>query len=54
MRIEKFAELLIESDEPISAIANRLDYPEHKNMSRIFKSVKGCTPEEFRMKRKIR
>lgn len=54
MRVEKFAELLISSDAPINMIANRLDYPEHKNMSRIFKSVKGCTPEEFRKKRKIR
>ena len=54
MRIEKFAEMLISSDEPISAIANRLDYPEHKNISRIFKSVKGCTPEEFRIRRRIR
>lgn len=54
MRIEKFAELLICTDEPINAIANRLEYPEYKNISRIFKSVKGCSPEDFRMKRKIR
>lgn len=54
MRVEKFAELLITSDIPINIIANRLDYHEHKNMSRIFKSVKGCSPEEFRKKRKIR
>lgn len=54
MRIEKFAELLISSDEPINYIANRLDYTDHKNISRIFKSVKGCTPEEYRIKNKIR
>lgn len=54
IRVEKFAELLISSDEPINSIANKLDYLEHKNMSRIFKSVKGCSPEEFRKKRRIR
>lgn len=54
MRIEKFAQLLISTDDPVSTIADRLDYAGHRNMSRTFKSVKGCTPEEFRMKTKLR
>ena len=56
MRMERFAQLLISSNDPISDIAARLDEFDTKGISRRFKELKGCTPSEFRKKhlRKLR
>lgn len=49
-RIERFANLLIENNLPISAIASMLGEEDPRSISRRFKAIKGCTPEEWRDK----
>ena len=48
LRMDRFAQMLLESNEPISEIAAKLDEPDTKSISRRFLAVKGCTPSEFR------
>lgn len=48
LRIERFASELIETNKPIVDIALELGYIDYKNISRQFKSLKGCTPSEYR------
>ena len=50
-RIERFAQLLISSNDSISEIAAKMDEFDTKSISRRFKELKGCTPSEFRKKR---
>lgn len=50
-RIERFAQLLLSSNESISDIAARLDEFDTKSISRRFKELKGCTPSEYRKKK---
>ena len=50
-RIERFAQLLISSNDSISDIAAKMDEFDTKGISRRFKELKGCTPSEFRKKR---
>lgn len=50
MRMDRFAQLLISSNDPISDIAARLDEFDTKGISRRFKEIKGFTPSEFRKK----
>lgn len=49
-RIERFAQLLITSNDSISDIAAKMDEFDTKSISRRFKELKGCTPSEFRKK----
>ena len=49
-RIDLFARLLLETDEPIGNLAARMDEPDPKSLSRRFKELKGCTPLEYRKK----
>lgn len=51
VRMNVFARLLLETKDPISEIAARLDEPDTKSISRRFLAVKGCTPMEFRKRR---
>ncbi|WP_108821756.1 DNA-binding transcriptional regulator [Dysgonomonas sp. Marseille-P4361] len=53
LRIERFASELIETDNPIVDIALELGYIDYKNISRQFKSLKGCTPSEYREQNRI-
>lgn len=53
LRMERFAELLLSSDAPVSDIAARMEEPDPKSISRRFQAVKGETPSEFR-RRKLR
>ena len=55
-RINRFAQLLISSNDSISDIAARMDEFDTKSISRRFKEIKGCTPTEYRKKkmRKLR
>ena len=53
LRMDRFAQLLLESNDSIAEIAARLDEPDTKSISRRFLAVKGCTPSEFR-KRELR
>lgn len=48
LRIEKFAQKLLESNIPIVEIAMAMDFTDYKNIARQFKQIKGCTPSEYR------
>jgi len=49
LRIEKFAQLLLESNLPIIEIAADMGFTDYKNISRQFKRIKGCSPSEYRL-----
>ena len=49
-RIERFAQLLITSNDSISDIAAKMDEFDTKSISRRFQELKGCTPSDFRKK----
>lgn len=53
MRMDRFAQLLLESNDSIANIAARMEEDDTKSISRRFQAVKGCTPSEFR-KREMR
>lgn len=53
LRMDRFAELLLSTTEPVSEIAALMDEPDTKSISRRFQALKGCTPSEFR-KRELR
>lgn len=48
LRMERFAQLLLSSNDSIANIAARMEEPDAKSISRRFLAVKGCTPSEFR------
>jgi LacI family transcriptional regulator len=50
-RIDRFAQLLLSSNDSISDIAARLDECDTKSISRRFKDLKGCTPSEYRRRK---
>ena len=47
-RMERFAQLLLSSNDSVTEIAARLDEFDTKSISRRFKAIKGYTPSEFR------
>lgn len=49
LRIEKFAQMLLESSASIIEVAMSMGLSDYKNISRQFKQVKGCTPSEYRV-----
>lgn len=48
LRMERFSQLLLSSDEPIQVLAMDLGLQEPKNTARQFKARKGMTPAEYR------
>lgn len=48
MRIDHIANLLITTDKPMIEIVMQSGFNDSKNISRIFKKYKGCSPNEFR------
>ena len=50
-RINRFAQLLLSTNDSVSDIAARLDECDTKSISRRFKEFKGCTPTEYRRKK---
>jgi len=40
--------LLVHTEMPISAIAQRLGFDEATNFIKFFRGIEGCTPGEFR------
>ncbi|MCC5936117.1 MAG: DNA-binding transcriptional regulator [Lunatimonas sp.] len=48
LRIEKFAQKLLETDQTVFEIAMDLGLNDSKNIARQFKQVKGCNPVEYR------
>jgi len=53
LRIGKAAKLIIETDKNISEICYECGFNNLSNFNRIFKSLKGCTPTEFRGQQKL-
>ncbi len=49
LRMQKFAQGLIETDNTIIEVAMELGLSDHKNIARQFKRIKGCTPSEYRL-----
>ena len=49
-RVEKFANLLITSDRSLFDIALECGFSDSKNISRVFKKIKGVSPQEYRKK----
>jgi len=54
LRIEKFAERLLETTDPVVEIAMEMGFSDYKNISRQFKNIKGCTPSEYRINRSLK
>lgn len=52
VRVERSANLLIYSDEPLSMIAEYVNFPSQSYFGRIFKEKKGMTPRQYREKYK--
>jgi len=48
LRINKFAQLLLESNNSIVDIGASMGFVDYKNISRQFKRIKGCSPSEYR------
>jgi LacI family transcriptional regulator len=54
LRMQKFAQELIETDNTIIEIATALGLSDHKNIARQFKNIKGCTPSEYRLSHSLK
>ncbi len=50
LRIERFTQKLLETDDSIFEIAVDLGLNDSKNIAHQFKQIKGCTPTEYRKK----
>ena len=48
LRMERFAQLLLTSDAPITEVAEQVGINNLKNLSRQFKALKNVTPYEYR------
>ena len=48
LRMERFAQLLQATSDPVSDVATQVGIDNIKNLSRQFKLAKGCTPQEYR------
>jgi transcriptional regulator, AraC family len=47
-RMGRFAQMLIESNAPVTEIAAQIGITDIKNLSRQFKTIEGCSPLEYR------
>lgn len=54
LRMERFAQLLLENTEPIADLAVQVGFVDFKNLARQFKQWKGCTPVEYRKWNRIK
>ena len=52
LRLKRFSELLLDTDEPLIEIAISLGETDTKSISRRFKQLYGCSPGEWREKNK--
>ena len=48
LRMERFAQLLQATSDPVSDVATQVGIDNIKNLSRQFKLAKGCTPQAYR------
>lgn len=53
LRMDRFAQLLLASDDPITDIAEQVGINNLKNLSRQFKILKKVTPNEFRKRHRM-
>lgn len=51
LRLKTFAEMLLETNEPVTNIALSLGESDAKSISKKFKAVYGCSPNEYRHRR---
>ncbi|MDE5733428.1 MAG: AraC family transcriptional regulator, partial [Bacteroidales bacterium] len=52
MRMSLFAQKLLISNESVADVASRVGIHDTKNLSRIFRQAKGCTPAQYRKRHK--
>ena len=52
VRVERAANLLAYSEEPIAAIGDYVNFPTQSYFGKVFKKYKGMTPREYRNKQK--
>ena len=53
LKIERFAQLLLTSNAPISTVAESVGINNLKNLSRQFKALKNISPYEYRKRHQI-
>lgn len=53
LRMERFAQLLLTSDDPIADVAEQVGINNLKNLSRQFKALKEVSPNEYRKKHQM-
>jgi LacI family transcriptional regulator len=46
--VEQAKRLLVESREPLKAVASRAGFRDPQQFSRVFRAAEGCTPQDFR------
>lgn len=54
LRMERFAQLLLDSDDPIIDVAASVGLTNYKNLARQFELYKECTPSEYRKKHRMK
>lgn len=54
LRMERFSQLLLSTNDPIADIAVRVGLADAKNLARQFKQWKGCTPVEYRRQNRLK
>ncbi|MDR0509999.1 MAG: XylR family transcriptional regulator [Rikenellaceae bacterium] len=54
LQVERFAVRLLETNAPIVEIADEMDCWDYKNLARLFKKIKGCTPSEYRVRNRFK
>lgn len=53
LRMERFARLLLDTDDPIAEISASVGLLNYKNVARQFNLFKGCSPSEYRKKHRM-
>lgn len=54
LRMEHFAQLLLSSNQLISDLVIQVGLGDSRNLARQFKLVKGCTPQDYRKKNRLK
>ena len=47
-RVDRFSELLIKTDKPLSELALMCGFDDYKNVARVFRKYKKMTPQQYR------
>ena len=54
LRMERFAQLLLATNDPIAEVAMNVGLVDYKNLARQFKSQRGCSPMEYRKRQRVK